>query len=273
MPMISSPALARDSERPVATGFHLEPLTNSDVLISFQADDGTTVNTQVVTREVLCRFPVVTRAFFIAVNEGEEAAAAFMSKTSQDSRVAALKRYCDTLLPGPVADVHSLELMLGPVWDTLPSDDPSMTGNKLLNRMERPIWNPPVLTFRIERHPATVHGSSRAEVQEWTVDLERLTTTVNIVGRRQVSPTQPRFDMKPVAAELCSAIIAGNQDDRLKWDGTSKVRVLIGKVLPERSAVKDTLAGRRKRLRDELTRLLEQARWKLVRPNVYERQK
>jgi hypothetical protein len=189
------------------------------------------------------------------------------------TQLSVLRRFCNTLLCGPVADVHSLELVLGPVWDTLPSDDPSMTSNKLLNRMEKPIWNPPVLTFRIERHGAASLGSSRAEIQEWTVDLERMTTTVTMVGRRQVRPPLPKFDVKPVAAELCSAIIAGNQDDRLKWDGTSKVRVLIGKVLPERSAVKDTLADRRKRLRDELTRLLEQARWKLVRPNVYEREK
>jgi hypothetical protein len=62
------------------------------------------------------------------------------------------------------------------------------------------------------------------------------------------------------------------QDDRLKWDGTSKVKLLIGKVLPERSAVKDTLADRRKRLRNELTRLLAPEGWKLVRPNVYERE-
>lgn len=60
-----------------ATGFHLEPLPNSHVLIRFQGDDGTTVNTQVVTREVLCRLSVVVHAFFVAVNEGEDAARDF----------------------------------------------------------------------------------------------------------------------------------------------------------------------------------------------------
>jgi hypothetical protein len=90
-------------------------------------------------------------------------------------------------------------------------------------------------------------------------------------SRSPFRPVQPRFKVKPVAVELLNAIIAGQSDDRLKWEGDSKVRVLIGKVIPERSAVKDTLAGRRKRLRDELTRLLASAQWKLVRPNVYER--
>ncbi len=97
-----------------------------------------------------------------------------------------------------------------------------------------------------------------------------MATTVNMVGRRQVRPAQPRFDVKPVATELFDAIIAGQRDERLKWEGVSKVRVLIGRVIPERSAVKDTLAGRRKRLRDELTRLLAAAGWNLFKPNVYE---
>jgi hypothetical protein len=129
-----------------------------------------------------------------------------------------------------------------------------------------------VLSFRIERHGATALGSSRASIDAWTVDIDKMTTTVEKgVGRRQVRPLQPRLDVKPLAAELCAAIVAGQPDARLKWAGDSQVRVLIGKVIPERSAVKDTLAGRRKRLRDELTRLLASAHWRLVRPNVYER--
>ena len=129
-----------------------------------------------------------------------------------------------------------------------------------------------MLIFRIERHGETALGSSRASIDAWTVDLDKMTTTVEKdAGRRQVRPPKSRLDVKPLAAELCAAIIAGQSDDRLKWDGYSKVRVLIGKVVPDRSAVKDTLAGRRKRLRDELTRRLASAHWKVVRANVYER--
>lgn len=193
-------------------------------------------------------------------------------KTHRTPAIESICLHCAALLPGPVADIPTLERLLAAVWDELSGDDGGMEAYKLLNRMEKPIWNPPVLNFRIERHGGTVLGSSRAEIQEWTVDLEEMTTTVKVVGRRQVRKPQSGLDVKAIAAELNSAIIAGNQDDRLKWDGTSKVQVLIGKVLPEGSAVKDTLADRRKRLRDELTCLLEQARWKLVRPNVYEKE-
>ena len=147
-----------------------------------------------------------------------------------------------------------------------------MEGYKLLRRMEAVAWDAPVLSFRIERHGQTALGSSRASIDAWTLDIDKMTTTAEKgVGRRQVRPPLPRLDVNLLAAELCAAVTAGQPDDRLKWEGDSKVRVLIGKVIPERSAVKDTLAGRRKRLRDELTRLLASAHWKLVRPNVYER--
>ena len=55
--------------------------------------------------------------------------------------------------------------------------------------------------------------------------------------------------MQPISEEVADAFIAGQPDDRLKWVGEDHVRLLIGKVLPASSAVKETFAGRRKRLR------------------------
>lgn len=61
-----------------ATGFDFEPLPNGNVLIQFLADDGKTINTQVITREGFARFPVVVHAFFLAVEKGKDAALAFL---------------------------------------------------------------------------------------------------------------------------------------------------------------------------------------------------
>jgi hypothetical protein len=194
----------------------------------------------------------------------------FSETPDRTSAIERIRQHCASLPPGPVADVPTLGRLLAAVWEELSGDDGGMEAYKL-SRMEKPIWNPPILTFRIERHGAASLGSSRAEVQEWTVDLERLTASVTVAGRRQIGPIQPRLDVKPIAADLCSAILTGKQDNRLKWESTSKVRMLVGKVLPEGSAVKDTLAARRKRLRNELTRLLAPEGWRMVRPNVYER--
>ena len=62
-----------------ATGFDFEPLPTGDVLIEFFADDGKTINTQVISRDCLARLPVVVHAFSLAVEDGPDAALAFLN--------------------------------------------------------------------------------------------------------------------------------------------------------------------------------------------------
>ena len=182
-----------------------------------------------------------------------------------------LRRYCTGLSAGPISDESEMERLLAACWNDLVGDDGGMTDAKLPGRMEGVVWQPPKIVFRIERHGATVIGSTRAEVQEWTIDLERRTKAVVTVGRRQVRPMQGRLDVQPIADEIAAAILESRPDDRLKWDGTDHVRLLIGKVLPAGSAVKETLAGRRKRLRESVAVLVVSAGWKLVKANVFEK--
>lgn len=173
------------------------------------------------------------------------------------------------VLAAPTPPAGEIEAHLALVWDALAGDDGGMLGRKLHGRMEAVVWNPPVWTFRIERHGATVLGSSRAEVQEWTVDLEQRTKSVVVVGRRQLQSPQPRMNVMPVAEELASAILGGRQDPRLKWDGAGRVRLLMNTVLPTGSAVKETLAGRRKRMREAVAALLGPIGWQAVGSNWY----
>ena len=65
-----------------ATGFDFQPLPTGDVLIQFFGDDGKTINTQVITREGLARLPVVVHAFFLAVEEGKDAAIKFLESVN-----------------------------------------------------------------------------------------------------------------------------------------------------------------------------------------------
>jgi hypothetical protein len=74
--------------------------------------------------------------------------------------------------------------------------------------MEAVAWNPPVLTFRIERHGGTVLGSTRAELQHWHVDLERKTASLVKTGRRQLRPMQPRLNVEPLVEEIVRLIVA-----------------------------------------------------------------
>ena len=69
-------------EQNTATGFDFEPLPHGDVLMQFLDDDGEAINTQVITKECLARIPVIVHAFFLAVEEGKEAAIKYLNGMS-----------------------------------------------------------------------------------------------------------------------------------------------------------------------------------------------
>ena len=98
-----------------------------------------------------------------------------------------LRIYVKNLDAGHVEETTQLELLLAEVWDDLGGDSGGIAGHKLIRRMEHVEWHPPLLTFVIERHGGTVLGSIRAEVQRWTVDLDRQTATCERAGHRQLS--------------------------------------------------------------------------------------
>lgn len=59
---------------PTATGFDFQPLPDGNVLIEFFGDDGKTINTQIVTAEVIHRLPFVAALLDVAVKRGPELA-------------------------------------------------------------------------------------------------------------------------------------------------------------------------------------------------------
>ena len=115
----------------------------------------------------------------------------------------------------------------------------------------------------VERHGRTVAGSSRADLQGWTVNTERNSIFCEPLGFRQVSPTQPRLQVEPLVEEIVRLVVAKQEDDRLQWREDGSVEVLVGKIIPAGSAVKQTLAGRRKRFRKALMERLRAEGWGL----------
>jgi hypothetical protein len=73
-----------------------------------------------------------------------------------------------------------------------------------------------------------------------------------------------------LAEEVAGLILRHQEDERLWWYEDGRVRVLIGKVLPDGSAVAQTLAGRRKRFRAALRERLAGEGWREVGVNIYE---
>jgi hypothetical protein len=69
-------------------------------------------------------------------------------------------------------------------------------------------------------------------------------------------------------------ILAGKEDDRLKWQVPGRrVRVQIGQVLPETGLARQTIEGRRRRFREQLDKALADMGWNPVpgHYNTYEK--
>ncbi len=173
-----------------------------------------------------------------------------------------LRKYLKRIPEGEITDTAELEELLTECWDEFAGDHGGMKPQKLLGRMEDVLWKPPILGFVIERHGGMVMGSSRAELQHWTVDIEHKTATMSVKGYRQQGPRQSAVDVKPIANKLTELIIKGQHDERLQWSTDGKVRILSGKIFPADSAPKKTLEGRRKRLTKTLQERLAPHGWR-----------
>lgn len=181
-----------------------------------------------------------------------------------------LRQYLNSIPEGPVADCIQLAQLLGPCWHELDGGKAErMEGKKLHQRMENIHWSPPLLSFTIERHPGFNYGRSRADLHEWQVDVGRRTAECTTGRYRQVRPMSPRLDVMSIANEIVALIVSGQQDPRLKWYREGHARVLIGKILPDDSAVKETLQARRKRFRTAVAKLLKELGWTNPSDNVY----
>jgi len=98
------------------------------------------------------------------------------------------------------------------------NDSGGMATYKLLNRVENPTWNPPVLEFEIERHGATVGGSVFAAAQVWRVDVQKAVAdfTVNEKARAVRERDKP-LKVEPLARDIETLILERREDPRLKW--------------------------------------------------------
>ena len=93
----------------------------------------------------------------------------------------------------------------------------------------------------------------RAEVQHWEVDPRAATARVVRSTHRQLYPMATRLDVRPLATEVAALILAGANDDRLKWSADrATVKVQIGRIIPADSAARQTVTGRRRRFRSAL---------------------
>jgi hypothetical protein len=186
-------------------------------------------------------------------------------------QLAALRSFLESLSPGSVEDRQQLTTLLAKAWDSfVGSSNTKMYAHKL-DRIEQPVWRPPILEFDIERHGATVNGSTRASVHTWTIDLNAMTATISSERRRQIYQQDRRLDVRPIAAELAGLITGGRESRFLKWFEDGSVVVKMKECIPTTN--KQTTTSRRRRLRTELEKLLNPLGWAKISSHRYARGK
>ena len=194
-------------------------------------------------------------------------------------KIDALRAFLSSISPGPIVrdeDKARLIELLRSCWEEIDGNEAEGMAAYKLERMEQPEWEPPFLRFLIERHGGTVHGSTRAEVHQWEVNVLDGSAHCNPdFGMRHRHPRQPALNVDRLADEVVGLIMQGKDDPSLKWSRDhSRVTLRIGKVIPEKSGFKETVAARRRQLGDAIEKRLQGQRWVKVpgtSPHTYER--
>jgi hypothetical protein len=193
-----------------------------------------------------------------------------MSESEEKTGLDRLRAHLATKQPGTIIDTTDLERLLAASRDEFTGDDGGMEGNKLLGRMEDVTWQPPKLTFSIERHGGTVMGSTRAELQHWEVNVEKKTAVIVKCGHRQLKPMAKRIYIKPLVESILAAIASGSGNELVEKheDGTFSLNTTL--IFPTGSAVKMTLEGRRKRLREAVASVLLKEGWQRLGNDIFQ---
>lgn len=184
----------------------------------------------------------------------------------------ALRTFLDAQGAGPLVDVEGLIACLMPVWqDFEGASDEAMEPRKL-RRMKSPEWQPPFLTFILERHGGTVLGSTRADRQAWRVNLDSATAIPAASGYRQLHARAARLDIAPLVAEVMRLVVNAIDDKRLKWSADHEtVRIAVGQIIPASGPVQ-TVEGRRKRFGVKLQAAMAEAGWVKTAPATFVRE-
>jgi hypothetical protein len=145
-------------------------------------------------------------------------------------------------------------------WESLKGSSDQNTYTTKIHRAESICWNPPILSFKLERHGRTVNGSSRADLHQWEVDVEQGTASIKTGGYRQLTPTSPKMDTKLLAEEVVNNILNTLDHHALEWNSDRNYVVIkISELIPE--GVPQTTRDRRKRFNKQLEAIMVEHGW------------
>jgi hypothetical protein len=134
----------------------------------------------------------------------------------------ALKNFLASVPSGAIttpADAEALKQVLENCWDDIEgSDTHSMSSNKLSGGLEKVTWQPPILSFTIERHGETVQGASRAETYEWQVNVDEAQAKRIIRQHQQATPVFKAIDIAGVADAATDDHISAHKHSARHFD-------------------------------------------------------
>jgi hypothetical protein len=169
----------------------------------------------------------------------------------------------------PSDQQEEVKKLLAEAWEFLEGSDQESTDADKISRAEDLRSQSPTLSFLLERHGATIHGSTRAELHHWEVNLDKRQASIVKRERRQVLPQAAGMDVEAMAAKAAASIINHRKQPWLTWKGAGEVRVVISQLIPPTNP--QTTSGRRKRFRDALLRRLAPQGWTSHKPNLYKK--
>ncbi len=161
-----------------------------------------------------------------------------------------------------ISDDSRLKILelLETCWQFLKGSDEQSTFSSKIYRAEKLRWNPPILSFQLERHGATVNGSSRADLHSWEIDIDEGTAAIVKTGRHQLEKMASKMDVKAKAIEIAEEILNGRTHQAFSWDKDHDfVVITISQIIPE--TIPQTTQGRRKRFRVNLEEILQNQGW------------
>src|SRR4051794_38893680 len=71
-----------------------------------------------------------------------------------------------------ISDKTTIVGLLQDCWESLEGHDAEAMAAYKLDRIESLKWEPPNLSFVIERHGGTVMSSTRADLHEWKINVD-----------------------------------------------------------------------------------------------------
>lgn len=184
-----------------------------------------------------------------------------MTKTSENI-MERLQQFLQKIPAGTIFAERQPDLwgVLYNTWDEIEgSAEGKMTKDKIY-RAKTMEWSPPILSFVVDRHGAFVQGSSKEELVGWDIDVSTGKAVSYAKGYRQLRPQQKILDVKVLVTDIVTALSSGLDHAAFTRKSDAEIEVHVGVIIPD-VWPKQTVAGRRKRFRTELVKMMAIHGW------------